>query len=120
MGAPKGKKNVSKTIRKTLKKEPSPAPDLVIPRTKVRFPPRFSWILLNNAMHGPQSHIQPQAARVEKDAALLPPMERVEAVRSHWATLLEEERSDMLSVSLQDLRRVAADVAQSARTTASE
>jgi hypothetical protein len=67
-------------------------------------------------MHGPQS----QVTTANKDAVLLPPMERVEAVRSHWGTLSDDERADILSVSLLDLRGVAAEMAQSARTNASK
>ena len=52
------------------------------------------------------------AARVQEEPreAQLPPQERVQAVRPFWETLTQEQRVQLLSLSLEDLRAKAADV----------
>ena len=42
--------------------------------------------------------------------AQLPPQERVQAVRPFWETLTQEQRVQLLSLSIQELRAKAADV----------
>lgn len=46
----------------------------------------------------------------EPREAQLPPQERVQAVRPFWETLTQEQRVQLLSLSIDELRAKAADV----------
>ena len=46
----------------------------------------------------------------EPREAQLPPQERVQAVRPFWETLTQEQRVQLLSLSIEELRAKAADV----------
>ena len=46
----------------------------------------------------------------EPREAQLPPQERVQAVRPFWETLTQEQRVELLSLSIDELRAKAADV----------
>ena len=46
----------------------------------------------------------------ENREAQLPPQERVQAVRPFWETLTQEQRVQLLSLSIEELRAKAADV----------
>lgn len=46
----------------------------------------------------------------EPREAQLPPQERVQAVRPFWETLTQEERVQLLSLSIEELRAKACDV----------
>ena len=46
----------------------------------------------------------------ESREAQLPPQERVQAVRPFWETLTQEQRVQLLSLSIEELRAKAADV----------
>jgi hypothetical protein len=115
----KGKSSQGKNVKaKSSKKDPGSVESQVRPRLKpLDFP--IPQIRPDSVPMHVLPDLNTSQSLVKDAAVLLPPMERVEAVRSHWEVLSEAERADMLSVDIIDLRASAAEVAQSARASTS-
>ena len=83
----------------------SPIGDSVL---RARFPQDFS------EADGLKFPILPQLELALEALLLLPPMERVDAVRPLWKSMTQDKRAELLAVDVETLRETAKQVAKTA------